>query len=416
MTLTSDFLLGHSCTQGFPTLEQLQQLAGGCDSGGCAKDTGNNGDGRNFVIPGMSFTCNGTITKWTVAGDVVEGTRDTTPARLQIWRQLSSNSYSTVEEFPLLECMSRWVQVATNVYQCTSTQGVSIQANDILGIYLSSSHTKYDQFAVYFHTSSTDPPVLTTHSVTGIQSAYPFAGGITDPTPALPLVAFEISNNGEYPVCTCIYNKYIVYPTAERVEGALPPPQTKIVAATPSVTLDMADRVTPLITPTHTETVIQTTVIPIETMTQPTETVMPIETMTQPTETVIPIETITKSTETVMIPIETMTQPTETVMIPIETMTQSTEIVIPIETMAQPTETMILMQTMAPPIESPIPTRTVTGTMMQTMIQTKIEMQPTHSVTPSARPIEPVESPTTPVVTSVEKTTTLHTESEVTTG
>ncbi len=94
------------------------------------------------VIPGMSFTCNGTIVGFTVAGRQGEGQDPI----IQIWRQDSSNAYRTSAEITINEAVCAEISIVLNiperpddqVWQCNLnvTNQVLVQAGGILGLVL----------------------------------------------------------------------------------------------------------------------------------------------------------------------------------------------------------------------------------------------------------------------------------------
>lgn len=144
----------------------------------------------------MSFTCLGTITKWRVAGELVQARNRDPPPQLQIWRQQQDeNGYFNAHSISLLECEEGMVPGMVpgnqNVYECDLSPGVAVEPGDILGIFLTRMHPQEmdSRFSVYFDNNAVTPPRLTTHEVRFPQTSFPFGGSTTQ---TLPLVALQV--------------------------------------------------------------------------------------------------------------------------------------------------------------------------------------------------------------------------------
>ena len=85
------------------------------------------------IIPGIKFTCTGTLTKW-IIGAQRTLTQATNHLQLQIWRrrQGSSNTYdrTTFSDITALNDTND-----LNVYEYTPNPPLEFQPNDILGLY-----------------------------------------------------------------------------------------------------------------------------------------------------------------------------------------------------------------------------------------------------------------------------------------
>ena len=86
------------------------------------------------IIPGINFTCTGTLTKWIIGArsTVTEATNPQHP-QLQIWRQQgSSNTYdrTTFSDITALNTTDD-----LNVYEYIPKPPLQFQTNDILGLY-----------------------------------------------------------------------------------------------------------------------------------------------------------------------------------------------------------------------------------------------------------------------------------------
>ena len=85
------------------------------------------------IIPGINFTCNGTLTKW-IIGAQSTVTEATNHLQLQIWRQRrgSSNRYDRTT-FSNITALNATDDL--NVYKYFPNPPLEFQANDILGLY-----------------------------------------------------------------------------------------------------------------------------------------------------------------------------------------------------------------------------------------------------------------------------------------
>ena len=174
-------------------------LAQQCSSS-CERDTGSNG-GSTYIIPGMTFTCSGLITRWTAGGVIDDNKFDANP-RLQIWREMSpsSSTYNIVTEISLLSCNGGNIQDVTvdnNLYTCNLNDVVPVQPGDILGVHLSRVHQNYDRFAVFFSTNNA--MLQTVYAYGGARSSFSSVSPGTDNIEqSLPLIALDVASNGNY--------------------------------------------------------------------------------------------------------------------------------------------------------------------------------------------------------------------------
>ena len=133
-----------TCTDGFPSLSGL--------SG--SEFPGNSDVVETQIIPGMRFTCSGTLTSWTVAGQ-------TNPSgeypRLKIF-QVINDQYKFIDEIELGKCGSQVaVRNPSGYYTCELPEGtrtISVQPSYIIGFIC--------QFYLYLRLRSTlsQRPVL----------------------------------------------------------------------------------------------------------------------------------------------------------------------------------------------------------------------------------------------------------------
>ena len=138
-----------------------------------SREIGRNAQRRTILIPGINFTCNGTIkiTGWRVAGirrSVRQPPRTEYP-QLQIWRQDASNNetYHKSGQEITFNCrqptgiLSRiWISAnaSADVYDCNFANPycASFQQGDILGLVLPPRNR--EGFALYFLSSLNTGP------------------------------------------------------------------------------------------------------------------------------------------------------------------------------------------------------------------------------------------------------------------
>ena len=84
------------------------------------------------IIPGIKFTCTGTLTKW-IIGAQQTLTQPTNHLQLQIWRrQGSSNTYG-ITDFSDITALNATDDL--NVYEYIPNSPLEFQTDDILGLY-----------------------------------------------------------------------------------------------------------------------------------------------------------------------------------------------------------------------------------------------------------------------------------------
>ena len=134
------------------------------DVSDCSCDTKEIGtSSTTWIVPGMSFTCSGTVTHWRAAGVFRTGGNAVINSILSVWRERSSEpgSYDRVGGIELRICgsgvQSPLVMGTSNVYECTLPQSerVSVQPGDIVGIELSEQTRA--RFRIYFDNDGGSP-------------------------------------------------------------------------------------------------------------------------------------------------------------------------------------------------------------------------------------------------------------------
>ena len=85
--------------------------------------------GIQFLYPEMIFSCNGFVTKWTF-GAVDRG--DQYNPELQIWRQLSPNSYTKIGS----SSVNAGTMIGTNLYEFIPQTPLEFKEGDIFGAFI----------------------------------------------------------------------------------------------------------------------------------------------------------------------------------------------------------------------------------------------------------------------------------------
>ena len=133
------------------------------------------------VFPNISFTCDGSITKWIVGGGT--GGSSSPLSEIQIWRRSGVDSYTKVASTQLT---AQSTTSDTNVYAYVPSSPLGFQKGDILGVY-----QREDSSVVPYYQESTGPQNLRQSGL--VNSA---ATSITAPSLATeydyPLVTVEI--------------------------------------------------------------------------------------------------------------------------------------------------------------------------------------------------------------------------------
>ena len=88
-------------------------------------------ENQQRIIPGIKFTCTGTLTKW-IIGARRRLTQATNYLQLQIWRRQGSNTYdrTTFSDITALNATDD-----LSVYEYIPNPPLEFQTNDILGLY-----------------------------------------------------------------------------------------------------------------------------------------------------------------------------------------------------------------------------------------------------------------------------------------
>ena len=121
--LITDLTLDQSCTNGFPTPEELRQKALEVNINSVVVR-----DQQQRVFPNITFTSSGSITKWIVGAGTGGGSSP--PSELQIWRR-TGQDYTKVGSTQLTAQNPN----DSNVYEYIPSSPLGFQEGDILGVY-----------------------------------------------------------------------------------------------------------------------------------------------------------------------------------------------------------------------------------------------------------------------------------------
>ena len=135
-------------------------------------------DRQQRVFPDISFTCNGSITKWIVGAGTGNGSSP--PSELQIWRKSGANSYTKVASTQLT---AQPPINNSNVYEYVPSSPLGFQKGNILGVY-----QRENSSVVPYYQLSTGPVNL--RQPGRVNSA---ANNLTAPSQ---------TNNDDYPLVT----------------------------------------------------------------------------------------------------------------------------------------------------------------------------------------------------------------------
>ena len=137
------------------------------------------------IIPGINFTCNGTLTKW-IIGAQQTLTQAPNYLQLQIWkRRGSSNTYDRVT-FSDITALNATDDL--NVYEYIPNPPLEFQANDFLGLY--QPHIRDTQVTVYYQRGGGPRNFVRSSRDSPVTSNFKTGNGVDND---LPLVAVEVN-------------------------------------------------------------------------------------------------------------------------------------------------------------------------------------------------------------------------------
>ena len=157
---------------------------------------------RQFLFPGLTFRCSGSVTKWIVGAGFQGGTQRTGHPALGIYRDQPGGGFADRVGATVLEQSNA---TPSRVYEFTPDPPLPFQTNDCLGIYLPPDGVLRLR---PLHRLVTDGPASQNYDPSnppaeGV-STFDFASASTEETNRLPLVAVEIES-GELVVMTRRY-------------------------------------------------------------------------------------------------------------------------------------------------------------------------------------------------------------------
>ena len=134
------------CTDGFPSLFHIERVGANTKV-----ETKNK---RQVLIPGINFTCNGTLTKWIFAAEWKGRTDGYT--ELQIWRKTSTtdNVYTKVGATTIMVAES-----SSEVYEYPVDPPLAFLEGDVLGYF----QPKNDKSQIVVYVEKSDAVTLNTH-------------------------------------------------------------------------------------------------------------------------------------------------------------------------------------------------------------------------------------------------------------
>ena len=122
------------CTSGFMSLDRMNAVLGNYDAEDL--ETGSE-KSVQAIVPGINFTCAGSILSWTLAAEWW----DAAPAltELQIWRSSGDGSYTKVGSTTIMT-----EENTTGFYQYPLSSPLPFQAGDILGYFRSQLRLQFE--------------------------------------------------------------------------------------------------------------------------------------------------------------------------------------------------------------------------------------------------------------------------------
>ena len=120
------------CTSGFMSLDRMNAVLGYYDPLATGSETS-----LQAIIPGINFTCAGSILSWTLAAEWWGAAPELT--ELQIWRSSGDGSYTKVGNTTIMTEES-----TTGLYQYPLSSPLPFQAGDILGYFRSQLRLQFE--------------------------------------------------------------------------------------------------------------------------------------------------------------------------------------------------------------------------------------------------------------------------------
>ena len=139
------------------------------------------------IIPGIKFTCTGTLTKWIIGArrTLTQATNPRYP-QLQIWRRQGSSNRTTFNDITALNATDD----LNNVYEYIPNPPLEFQANDFLGLY----HPRIcdTEVEVYYQSGGGPRNFARSNRNSPVTSGFTTGGGVDN---NIPLVTVKVNGN-----------------------------------------------------------------------------------------------------------------------------------------------------------------------------------------------------------------------------
>ena len=134
------------CTSGFTTMDRLTDLVEASAANLINDDDITGRFGQQRVVPGITFTCDGTITKWIVHANfgLLETPVIENSLEVQVWRSIGVNVYTKVAGCGLLPAEEN----DNDIYECVPDPPTVVRPGDIFGLFQPASRTIIVQYAM----------------------------------------------------------------------------------------------------------------------------------------------------------------------------------------------------------------------------------------------------------------------------
>ena len=117
------------CTSGFMSQERMDAVLNNIKARNLPRQITNTSNVQ-VIVPGMNFTCNGTIQSWIFGAEWHEDSTNNSFPQLQIWRPIGSGSYTKVGKTTITTSQNN-----SQLYQYRPSSPLVFQTGDILGYY-----------------------------------------------------------------------------------------------------------------------------------------------------------------------------------------------------------------------------------------------------------------------------------------
>ena len=145
-------------------------------------------DSTQYIIPELSFSCNGTVTQWKVG---LEGGGNNERVNLQIWRSVGTGEYTSVTEVV-------YTKTVADERIATVPVSMSVMAGDMVGFYVPGGQLQPHTLrgvGLTMYTTGGGP----TSSLTSLRS-------VVGPSPYISVVFGKCFLNG----CLAMYSIYTI--------------------------------------------------------------------------------------------------------------------------------------------------------------------------------------------------------------